>query len=394
MFSISDKALVLRFSRLGRLPPALYATEILHEAGVPVIVLEFGNVKESESKIAGSPPRIRWDARWVRFIPSPLHPICILLTTLFRLFQIIQNGERPKLTISHGPQENFICFFLYQIFHIPYVVQVHEVYDKSEIKGIASRLLFSLERSVLSHAKFLIFPEEERRKLYTERYQLKAPSYLVPNCPRKMGLPSRRELKKDLGLAEDSVLMAYVGGISDHNLIEDAIKAIAPLTKVCFLLWGWGAKSYLEEIKALAKSLGVEKRVLLMGELKENKWELIAGADLSYCVYRMDLLRMKLGVTASNKLFESMACGVAVLAPPTFSFVTEKGVGLTVPSLDVEGIRSAVKTLSENSALRKTLGANGRKCVETTYYYEKQFEPVLNAFKALFNKKEPSLYAA
>lgn len=394
LFSIRDKALVLRFSRLGRLPPALYATEILNEAGLPVLVLEFGNVTEKEKEITDPPPRLRWEARGARFIPSPLRPVFILATTFIRLCSLVHQGERPHLTVSHGPQENFLSYFLYRFFNIPYVVHVHEVYEKKEIKGFVGRLLFSMEKTVLSHARFLLFPEEERIKLYTVRYRLTCPSFLVPNYPRKMTLPTPIDLRKKLNLPENAVLMAYVGGIGEHNLIEDAIKAIGPLSNVHFLLWGWGGKTYLEKIKALATSLDMEKRVILMGELKEDKWNLLSSVDLSYCIYSMDLLRMKLGVTASNKLFESMACKVPVVAPPTFTFVEEQGVGVIAPSLDVEGMRAAISKLAENKLLRNSLGARGRELFESTYYYEKQFQPALEAFERLFIKKEPTLNAA
>ncbi len=111
-FSPRGKLLALRLFRLGHIPPAQYGTQILFEKGVPVLVAEFGHISEKQLTVAGSPPRIRIQARWVGLLPRKLAPYLLFLNAFFQLaFRFVIQG-RPAHLIAHGVQEECLAGLL------------------------------------------------------------------------------------------------------------------------------------------------------------------------------------------------------------------------------------------------------------------------------------------
>ncbi len=71
-FRFTDKVLLLRLYRLGRLTPALSAAEILQEEGFSVLALEYGNLKEMNRNVEAKIPRVRWESPWAALFPRSL----------------------------------------------------------------------------------------------------------------------------------------------------------------------------------------------------------------------------------------------------------------------------------------------------------------------------------
>jgi len=128
-------------------------------------------------------------------------------------------------------------------------------------------------------------------------------------------------------------------------------------------------------------------RIRWMGVAKEDKWSLLRGLDLGLCLYRPELLRLKMAATASNKMFECLAAGCPVLTSPEpdfVSFLKENPVGLAVPELSVAGIRTALVEIFADEPRRKQLSATARALHETRFHFEFQFEGALGDIRKRF----------
>lgn len=388
MISFKDCVLILRVSRLGRIPPALASAEIIQEGGLPVKVVEFGNIKETQKNQNGRMVRTRFDAPFLKYLSKKFQFPAILVVTFCRLAISFLIQGRPKILVAHGLAEQFLTACLGKLFWIPYVVHAHEVYESQDLKGEVSQFLFSKEKWSLRGSSFCIFPEKKRAQLYRERYELRSPIFISANAPRFFEKPSSRDLRQAYRLGEEQVIMSYIGGVGPTNCLELAIQALTLIPRLVFLVWGWGERSYLNDLRALAHDLGVSKRFVYLGQLTEFKFETLAGCDLSYCVYQPHLLRTKYQATASNKLFEAMAVGIpSVMSSELdfYQFNTRYRMGVCAKSLSLEGVSNAIYPLVTDPGLRKQLGANGRKAFEKEFHYERQFHKPLQAYQDLYH---------
>jgi glycosyltransferase involved in cell wall biosynthesis len=387
MVKTKDTVLVLRYSRMGRIPPAQFSTELICESGLPVLVVEYGNLKETTKIQNEGMIKFRIDAPLLKWISKPLQFPLILAWVFIKLVLAFCSNGRPKILVAHGLSEQVLAWVLSTLFFVPYVIHAHEVYDADDLKGPVNRFLLKMEKRAFKKAAFIIFPEATRAQIYQERYSFHCPIFISANTCRNQEKVIPIDLRKAYHLPADSIVMGYLGGVGPSNVLELAIQALAFSPKVYCLVWGWGERAYIEKLSSLAHVLGVAERFIYLGSLLERKFENLAGCDFSYCVYEPNLLRLKHAATASNKLFEAMAVGIpSVMSsnPDFFAFNKKNAVGICARSLTVEGISSAIQTLADHPGLRKNLGENARAVFEKEFHYEHQFFKPIQAYQDLY----------
>lgn len=379
LFSSKQKILVIRLHRLGHLPPAMYATQILSEKGHKVLVVEYGNAHESKSHIHGAIPRIRISTPLARFFPRVLRPFVFIADAVRKLSRQFKKEGLPKVLIAHGLQEQIIAYILHRRHGIPFIVHVHEIFNPEDLSRL-NRLFLSLEGRILRSAKFLIFPDKIRAQLYRERYGLLCPIYVVYNCTRQREKDEPIDLTKRFNCPANAKFVLYMGGIAPSNAVETAIQAIATLDAVYLLLAGWIHPDYKKQLERLAKSLSVESRVLFLGNIDEEKWGILESVDVCYCVYVPDTLRRRYQATASNKFMEALAAGVPVITNSEKDFyelVHGHQVGVCAKHNTPEDISRALQDILFNPELHDRQSRNGRLLHEREFNYEHQFRPVL-----------------
>jgi glycosyltransferase involved in cell wall biosynthesis len=382
---LNDKIVVLRLFRLRHIPPSLYSTELLAEAGAPVVAIEFGNARERRRFVDGPFPRLRLQARWTTWLPTKVRALAIFFSAFVEISAMIVAQGRPKVFLAEGIQEECLAFLLHILFQVPFVVHVHEAYEAKELDKL-NRLFHGFGSRVLRFASFVIFPERRRAELYRTKYAIARPVHIAFNCPRRLPRPERLDLRARLSLPANSQLMGYLGGIGKSNAIEEAIVALAEIPQLYFLVWGWIDEKYRTALLTLAKELGVQSRLLFLGELNENKWEHLAGCDVSYCVYRPDRLRLRFAATASNKLMESLAAGVPVITSAEADFreiVETYDVGVCAASITAADIIQALRRVLPYPEIRRRMSENGLRSHRETLNYEVQFARPLAALAEL-----------
>lgn len=383
-FSVHAKCLLLRLNRLGHLPGAAYAAEILQEHGYPILAVEFGAIHEPHPRVLGNIPKLRLQAAWVSRIPRRARPLAILLNALFHLVQLVREQGRPHLIISHGLQENWVALVLHLLFRIPFVAHVHEIYDHCELRGL-NRLCFAFEGTALRRAEFLIFSESTRSKIYQERYRLTSPIWVVYSCPRLRTERKRVDLRSRHRLPASADLMLYLGGIGKCNGLEKAVEALVNLPGVYFLLVGWSDEKIKTVLTRIAQEKGVGSRLIWVGEVK-NKWEYFDNCDIAYCVYDSSRLRTRHVATASNKLMEAISAAIPVLAVEREDFdeiVRKHEVGLCIGDVSVTAITDGVLRLLSSPIRLRRMSLNAIRLHRQSFHYEAQFENVLRAIGSM-----------
>jgi glycosyltransferase involved in cell wall biosynthesis len=83
---------------------------------------------------------------------------------------------------------------------------------------------------------------------------------------------------------------------------------------------------------------------------------------------------------ASNKVFDYMACGLALLVsdiPEWHEMYVEPGYGRSCDPLDTESIAAALRWFYENRERTCEMGELARQRIFSEWNYENQFAPVL-----------------
>lgn len=165
-------------------------------------------------------------------------------------------------------------------------------------------------------------------------------------------------LRQELGLNPEDRVVLSVGELSrrkNHKVILEAVAKL-PVSNVHYLICGIGPEE--ENLRLLAKTLGVEDRLHLLG-FRQDISKLLALAD----VYAFPSLQEGLPVA----LMEAMAAGKAVvcsnirgnrdLIEPNFG-------GSLLATTDVKGFAGEIGRLLEAPPIAKKIGSYNRRRIK------------------------------
>jgi len=182
----------------------------------------------------------------------------------------------------------------------------------------------------------------------------------------------RAELRAELGLEARDFVVLTLAALVPRKGVDVLIRALARLpesaperegaARVVLLVAGDGAER--ERLEALARELGLERRVRFLGA-REDKAELLAASDAFALASRSE----GLGVAA----LEAMALGRPVVASRVGGLeeaVVDGHTGLLVAPDDVAGFAAALGRLRDDPELRARLGAAGPRRVREGFAAE------------------------
>lgn len=167
---------------------------------------------------------------------------------------------------------------------------------------------------------------------------------------------TRAEMRQELGLAEDDMVLLSVGALRMHKRYRVVMQAMARLTQeknLHYVICGSGPdQKFLED---LAKRLHLESRVHLIG-YRSDIPDVLGMAD----VFCMPSRREGCGMA----VLEAMAAGLPVVAARSHglkSFLEPKENALCLKKSDLVGsCTTAIFRLCTDNVLRRALGAKNR----------------------------------
>lgn len=174
-------------------------------------------------------------------------------------------------------------------------------------------------------------------------------------------------LGAELGIAEDELVIGYIGSIVDYEGIDDLIHAFYKLIirsdfKVKLLIVGDGAA--LGEVQGLVTSLGLSEKVIFTGRVPHEE-----VPDYYSLVDITPFPRKPLPVTEAVsplKPFEAMAMEKCVLASNVAALdeiIIEGENGMKFKKGDVESLSYVLENLLHDKDLRQKLARQSRKWV-------------------------------
>ncbi|MBO5936788.1 MAG: glycosyltransferase family 4 protein [Clostridia bacterium] len=158
----------------------------------------------------------------------------------------------------------------------------------------------------------------------------------------------REALLKEISADENSIILLSIGELSDRKNHSVSIKALSQMKNdnVHLVIAGTGEKR--EEFLSLAKELGVDGRVHLLG-FRTDVAELLKSAD----IFLFPSIQEGLPVA----LMEAMSCGLPVICSEIRgnTDLIDDSCGVLCPATDAFAFKSAVEKLTEDDALRSAM---------------------------------------
>lgn len=199
----------------------------------------------------------------------------------------------------------------------------------------------------------------------------------------------RRAVRASLGIAESTRIVGVVSRLSRLKGIEDFLQAAAIVAAragdVRFVVVGepspvWNTE-YLDELAAMARSLGIGGKVQFTG-LRSDVPALLSAFDVSVMPSQNEAL--------SNVLLESMAASSAVVATEvggTSEALVDGVNGLLVPASQPAAMAVAIERLLRRPAVARELAARARQTIEERFSLDRMVAATESLYDRLLTAK-------
>ena len=241
----------------------------------------------------------------------------------------------------------------------------------------------------VSSKKIHVMPNGVNTGLFFADYSgrgLQAASPPTASSRQKITDSSRRRKRSGLKPALHPPTLGFVGGLRPWHGVEVLPRLLARLKKnhprIRLVIAGDG--QLREELGRGFKKRGLSQHVTFTGALQhEEVPDVIRQFDIALAPYPKpghDFYFSPL------KLFEYMACGVAVVAArlgQITDVVTDGKTGLLYPPGDLDALTARCEKLLANTKLRATIGAAAAKFVHNKFTWDKNAARVVKLARAL-----------
>ena len=288
---------------------------------------------------------------------------------------------RPTWVYASDP---FSCPVTLLLSYLPGIQMVYHEHDSpNSVSTRFMRFVLWTRRPLSARADLCILPNEQRARRFAQEIGNGVHVDCVWNCPSRSEVSDARPPLDGVTLR-----ILYHGSIVPARLPTTVLMALSMLPKgVRLRIVGYetiGHKGYVRQLQELAAQLGIAGRVEFLGPVPQRE-ELLAlcrQCDVGLSLMpKQSLDNNEQTMTgASNKPFDYLACGLALLVsdlPDWRVLFVDGGYALAVDPADPHSIATAVRWLLEHPAESRAMGERGRQRILREWNYEEQFAPVL-----------------
>ncbi len=183
--------------------------------------------------------------------------------------------------------------------------------------------------------------------------------------PDRFSPGSGAPLREEVGLSQATVYLS-VARLLPHKGVDMVLRAFAEvspaLPEAQLVIVGDGPE--YERLTALARDLGLERRVLFTGSVNDERLvEWYRAADVFVLPARSEPPTVE---GFGTVYLEASACGLPVIGPDEggpVDAIIEGRTGVRVPPRDLDALIAAMGRLGRDRQLRRALGREGRRHV-------------------------------
>ena len=296
-----------------------------------------------------------------------------------RAIQISTRDKKAELVLLYDPLALFAFYLVrYTVKSKKIWYHNHDMPDRSKrslrsIGGLAAKV----EHRAIKAINFFSLPDEQRLKYYPD-IPPDLPVFIMPNYPSLKVYPSQKKYIS----SNDPVYIIYQGFIGEGHGLEALMGVMQEKisdTDLYLVLKGSVSSSYKLSINNLAKKLEISSRII---------WKDIGPyADLpavtSSCHIgiginkKVDNVSLTQG-TASNKIYEYIACGLPVILydAEQFTRILKDYNWAFFTDGTKHSIREQIEAVLPNL---RVLGVSARRTFEESLNFEMHFQPIFQS---------------
>ena len=314
------------------------------------------------------------------------------LKALWVIYGIIKR-EKPDIVHTHTAKAGFLGRLAAILAGVP--VRVHtfhgHVFD-GYFNKITAKVFIAIERFLARFTTKVIAVSNSVANDISMKYNI-MPKDKIAIIPLGFDLEKffaadrhKGQLKKELGLADDILLIGIIGRlvpIKNHKMFLDAAKIILATSRYSlatkFIIVGDG--ELRQELENYTVQLGIKENVIFLGWRKDLE-NIYADLDI------VCLTSLNEGTPVSLTDVRGAAHRIGANHGGGLSDKANDGInGLLVPSGDVNSFKTAIMNLLEDSARRIRIGSNGREFVKIDFNKNKLIENTRYLYENLLKEK-------
>ncbi|MCI9524105.1 MAG: glycosyltransferase [Erysipelotrichaceae bacterium] len=171
--------------------------------------------------------------------------------------------------------------------NIPVVSTYHTMYEDythyinrfeiEEVEALGRKVVTTFSRKLSAHVQALIAPSVKTKETLIN-YGVKTPIYVIPTGldldkfePANMDQEKVEQCRQACGLQKEDHIILYVGRIAKEKSIEVQIEGFRYIDDPHIKLLIVGGGPQLDELKQLAKSYGIEQKVIFTGAVSREE---------------------------------------------------------------------------------------------------------------------------
>ena len=357
-------------------PPLEHSSRILADDSWEVTFLGTGSFGTNQLRF---PPHSNIKVQLVPFqLPGwkqKLHYVCYIVWCLWHCIT-----RRPTAVYCSDVWSMPVGVLLWYLLRIPVVFHEH---DTPSGTNFVLRRLMAARSRLAKLAKACVIPNEDRRQLFDDALKPKR-SVCVWNCP------AIDEVVSHSGALATQLTLWYHGSLSLSQYPTTVLQALALLPKTVVLKYAGyetvGHVGFIREFQALAGSLGLTDRVEFVGTppTRPALYSLACTADIGLSLFARVFREPMAG--ASNKPFDYLACGLALIVPNTPEWTelyVNAGVARSADPESPESIAAAIQWFIDHPDETRAMRERGRQRILNEWNYETQFAPVKQLLESL-----------
>ncbi len=377
MSSHLERIIYIQYTNPGAYPPLEHSSRILADAGWTVLFLGTGSFGASPLKL---PPHPNITVKQLAFCPAGLRQKCHYLIYCFWVLGWVC-AWRPRWVYASDPLSCPIALALDLIPGLRIIYHEHDSPASTSGNG-PSRVVLLVRRLLAKRACCSVLPNETR----VEHFQGDMGKggrrvVCVWNCPRQEEISRPRP-----PTTADAIWLLYHGSIGPVRLPLSLVVALAKLPdSVKLRVIGYetvGTEGHLNAVRERARTLGISHRVELLGPMpRVELLQHCRKADIGIALVPMvtEDINMRAMSGASNKAFDYLACGLALLVsdlPEWRRLFVQAGYGVACNPEDPATIERALTSLLNDRNEMRAMGERGRQRISREWNYETQFAKV------------------
>ena len=378
------RLLYVQYTNPAEYPPLEHSSRIFAREGWEVLFL---GTTSLTGEVIQFPPHERIAVRLLPFCtPGLRQKLHYLWFSVWVVWWVAR--WRPEWVYA---SDVLACPIALLLSFLPILKVVYHEHDlpSPTTRSAAIRLSLRARATLARRAAFCIFPNNARAARFSESFPDSSPVASVWNCPLLEEVGPQRG-----PIAAAQLKLFYHGTIVPARLPLTVIQALervpdgVTLTVVGFETVGF--LGYRKQLATEARRLGIEERLELVDPIPTRR-ELLdccrrADVGLSFMPRESSDPNLETMVGASNKPFDYLACGVALLVsdlPNWRRAYADPGYGLACDPHDAASVATAIQWFLEHPEEVRAMGERGRLRVAAEWNYEHQF---LSNVRLLFGR--------